>query len=329
MSKKALVIGGLGFIGSHISKIFSSNGLAVTIAKRSKLSKGDIADNFIQLDLDTMPVETVKELVKGFSFIIFCGGADDRSIPVGDAEKFYYEENVTPCLKLVEASLDTEVEKIVLLGSYFSYFDRQRPELKLKERHPYIKSRYLQQTECTELAQGKIRVSVLEIPYVFGTAPGKIPIWKPLVNYIDKMPVVFYTKGGSTIVSVEQVAKATLGILNAKEYRPYWVVGSENVTWTQLIQMISLALGKKRSVISVPSFMAKFFASLTMLYFKLTNRQSGLDLYHFIDLQTSNAFMELDDSMKKLDYEKVDMQQSIDAMVKACGYKSPTPAIPT
>ena len=320
MSKKVLIIGGLGFIGYHISNLMSRNDLVVTIAYRSNSSKYDSDYNLIHLDLNSMSVETLEELLKEFSFVIFCGGADDRRMPVGDAESFYYKENVIPCLKLVEASLNSNVEKIIILGSYFSHFDRSKPEWNLKEKHPYIKSRHLQQIEPIELASNKLQVSTVEIPYVFGSAPGKIPLWKPLINYIDKMPFVFYTKGGTNIMSVEQVAKAVLGVLNSKKYKAHWIVGSENVSWTKLVQMISVALGKRRSVILIPNFMAKTIAFFVKVYFRLAKKQPGLDPYHFIDVQTANTFLELKDSMKDLAYDKVNMQQSINDTVKACGY---------
>jgi len=320
MPKKALIIGGLGFIGSHISALLSSSGFDLSIAYRSKPPKHNPDTNLIHLDLNSTPVEELRKILGKFNYIIFCGGADDRKIPKGDAAAFYYKENVKPCLKLVESSLDTQVEKIIILGSYFSHFDRIKPTWNLKEKHPYIKSRYLQQIESTQLSQNKIQVSILEIPYVFGAAKGMTPLWKPLVDYINKMPLIFYTKGGTNIMSVEQVAKAVLGVLNTEKYQSHWIIGSENVSWTKLIQMISTALDKKRRVILVPNFIVKFSMLFIQAYFKFTKRQSGLDPYHYIDVQTSNTFMDVRNSMKSLSYEKKDMQESINDTVRACGY---------
>lgn len=320
MPKKVLIIGGLGFIGSHISELLSSSELDVSITYRSKSSEHNSDRNLVHLNLDTAPVDKLKGLLGKYNYIIFCGGADDRKLPIGNAAAFYYKENVSPCLKLVEASLDSKVEKIIILGSYFSHFDRINPAWKLKEKHPYIKSRYLQQIESTQAAQDKIQVSILEIPYVFGAAKGMTPLWKPLVDYINKMPLVFYTKGGTNIMSVEQVAQAVLGVLNAEKYQAHWVIGSENVSWTKLIGMVSTALGKKRRVILVPNIIVKFSMLFIKAYFKLTKRQSGLDPYHYTDVQTTNTFMDVGNSMKMLSYGKMDMQESINDTVRACGY---------
>lgn len=321
MSKTVLVIGGFGFIGYHISKILSFNNWDVSIAHRSKSSDYKSKYKLVHLDLNKISIEELKQLLRGYNSIIFCGGADDRKMPKGDAATFYYSENVLPCKKLVEASLGTSVQKIVILGSYLSHFDKMVPQWKMKERHPYIMSRYLQQKEPVELAQNSLQVSTLEIPYVFGSAPDKMPLWKPLVDYINKMPLIFYSKGGTNIMSVEQVAESVLGVLNSAEYRTHWIIGSENVSWTELLQMIAKALGKKRRVLLIPNFIVKSITFLVRIYFKLISKQTGLDPYHYADVQTSNTFLDVGDSMKTLGYDKVDMQESINKMVSACGYE--------
>lgn len=316
---KILVIGGLGFIGHHISKELSGGGLNVTIAQRATSANKPSAYPVIPLDLPSISIEALSEILQEFQVVIFCGGADDRTMPIGDAASFYYQENVVPCLKLVEAARKTNLEKIVILGSYLSHFDRTMPAWNLKEKHPYINSRYLQQTETVALAGSSLQVTTVEIPYVFGAAPGKIPLWKPLINYIDKFPIVFYTKGGTNIMSVQQVAQAVLGVVNATTYHPHWLIGSENVSWTKLIQMIATALGKRRRVVLLPTTLVRLFARLAKLYLRLSKKQTGLDPVHYIDVQTSNTFLDVEDSMRALNYEPADLQAAIEETVKASG----------
>lgn len=84
-----------------------------------------------------------------------------------------------------------------------------------------------------------------------------------------------------------------------------------------MISMINIALGQKRVIIILPTFIIKFFALLIKFYFKITGKQFGLDLYHFITVQTANTFFETKESMQELKYGKVDMQDSINATVRA------------
>lgn len=319
MPQKVLIIGGLGFIGSHISQVLTENDLKVTVAQRSTLSTSESTYPLIHLDLASIPVVDLVELLKGFRYVIFCGGADDRTMPIGDAAAFFYRENVAPCVKLAEASSIAGVKKMVILGSYFTHFDREVPAWNLAATHPYIQSRQLQQKESAETAHNGLQVSTLEIPYVFGAAPGKTPLWKPLIDYVRLSPLVFYPKGGTNIMSVQQVAQAVLGVLNASTYRPHWIVGSENVSWTQLIQMIATALGKRRRVVLLPTALVRFFARLAKLYLRLSKKQMGLDLVHYIDVQTSNTFLDVEESMRALGYGPADMQGAIEETVRASG----------
>ena len=142
----------------------------------------------------------------------------------------------------------------------------------------------MQYTETVAASEDKTHIVVLEIPYVFGAVPGKIPLWKPLINYIKKSPIVFYTKGGTNIVSVEQVAAATFGVIENVNQHDCIVLGNSNVTWKQLIGMISKALGKKRIVVSIPTLIVKVVACIAKHYFGIRKKQTGLDVSHFIHI---------------------------------------------
>lgn len=318
MSQKVLVIGGRGFIGSHICRTLSEHDFSVTIAQRSSPGIPSPSVPVIQLMLNTISIDDLTEVLSGYAYVIFCGGADDRAIPTGDVNEFFFTENVAPCLKLTESASLAGVKKLVILGSYFTHFDREVPAWKLKERHPYIRSRGLQQTETVNAAHSGLEVTTFEIPYVFGATAGKIPLWKPLIRYIDLMPMVFYPRGGTNIMSVQQVAQAVLGLLRTEEYRPHWLIGSENVSWTALIHMIAAALGKRRLVVSLPKWMMQSVAWVIKGGLAIRGKRVGLDLPHFMAVQTANTFLDITDSMEGLGYQKTDMQQAINETVAAC-----------
>jgi nucleoside-diphosphate-sugar epimerase len=319
MAKKVLIIGGQGFIGFHIVRGLHTHNYQVTIGSRSKTTSNS-STPIIQIDLHEMSDNDIKTIISDFDFIIFAGGADDRNFPNKPAENYFYTENVVPCIRLATICKDLEVQKLIILGSYFTYFHRLRPEWQLAEKHPYIKSRVLQHAKTVLTAKEKTIIVTLEIPYVFGATPNKIPLWRPLINYIKNWPIVFYTKGGTNIMSVTQVAKATIGVIKHVNINQQIVIGNENVTWKQLTAMIAKSLGKKRVVISIPTFTVKFFAYLAKIYFRIRKKQSGLDVYHFVRVQASNTYVESQLSINLLNYQKVDMQKTIDETVKACKF---------
>lgn len=56
-------------------------------------------------------------------------------------------------------------------------------------------------------ADDDFSVGVLELPYIFGTQPGRKPVWVFLVEQVRQMKgATLYPRGGTTMVTVRQVA---------------------------------------------------------------------------------------------------------------------------
>lgn len=319
--KSVLVIGGKGFIGYHLVNLLKERKYQVSIATRKPGSEKEYLDcPIVHLDLANFSDEIISSVLSPFEIVVFAGGADDRTMPNEPAVSFFYKENVLPCVRLAEVGQLVGLEKLIILGSYFTYFNRIRPEWKMAKYHPYVRSRVLQQEETIKAAGDRIKIEVLELPYIFGSSPEKTPLWKPLVKYIDALPVIFYTKGGTAMIGVDEVAKSIIGAIEYKGTEGIWQISAENKSWTEMIHLISSALGKKRQVILVPTVIVRFFSWLTKVYFKLSGKQSGLDIYQFITTQTNLTYMYTEESMRLLDYGQGDLKRSIEETVNGSGY---------
>ena len=318
--KKVLVIGGQGFIGFHLIHILKQRNYEVVIASR-KLQHNTEFHGFpiIHFDLAHFSDEAILSVLKDFQVVVFGGGADDRTMPKEDPKTFFYRENVVPCVKLATLGKQVQLEKLVILGSYFTYFNRMKPEWKMAERHPYVRSRVLQQEETLHAADNQVKVEILELPYIFGAAPNMIPLWKPLVKYINATPWVFYTRGGTAMIGVEEVARAIVGAIEYQGSNSIWQIGAENHTWSGMITMFGAALGKKRKTVILPTTLVRFFSWLTRLFFKITGKKSGLDIYHFISTQTAQTYLDTTESMRELQYGQGDLKKSIEETVRASG----------
>lgn len=318
--EKVLVIGGLGFVGYHIVNELQSRNYLVNIGSRSAKDDMYAKAPIVHFDLKGMTDEQLESVINDFDHVIFAGGADDRTIPKGNAEAFFYNENVVTCVRLIKICNRKGVKKMIILGSYFSHFNREKPEWKMAEHHVYVKSRKLQQEESEANSDGSTAVVTLELPYIFGATPGRTPLWKPLVKYVKSIPVLFYTSGGTNMVSVESVAQATFGAIEYAKHKDRWIVGGDNISWKDMLGMFSRSLGKKRIVITVPTFIVRFFSSLVSFFFKVSGKQTGLNLFHFISTQSANTYLDTEDSMKVLKYSKSNIQKAIDDTVRSCGY---------
>jgi dihydroflavonol-4-reductase len=312
---EVLVIGGTGFIGYHLIGELKRSGYLPTVGSRSSDS---FPEKITHLDLKAMSDDQLRAILRKFDYLIFAGGVDDRTKPDEDASVFFYNGNVVPCVRLALLCRDLPVKKIIILGSYFSHFDRIRPEWKMSARHPYVKSRKLQHEETVVASEGKTGIVTLDLPYIFGSSPGKVPLWKPLVKYIRSSSTIYYPDGGTNIVSVEQVARATVGAIKHADHNESWIVGDRNVSWKELIGLFATAIGKPRTVVTIPTFIVRLFASIYWALSHLFSWRSGLHPFHFVTVQTANTFLDTQLSMARLGYSHADMQKSIEQTVRAC-----------
>jgi nucleoside-diphosphate-sugar epimerase len=243
-------------------------------------------------DVDALTDEAAEQLFRGHEALVFAAGADDRTVPPRPAYPFFHRANVETPARLVAAARRAGVRRAVVLGSYFAHFDRVWPELELAKHHPYIRSRRAQEAACLAAAAPELVLTVLELPYIFGSMPGRAPLWAPLVRYLVKSPVVLYTKGGSNAVAVKEVADATVAAITGAGGGGIQLVGDENLSWPTLIARLLAPLGLRRRVFTLPGALVRFIAGLVRLGHRLRGKESGLDPVAFVALQTREAFFD-------------------------------------
>jgi nucleoside-diphosphate-sugar epimerase len=304
---RVLVVGGTGFIGYHATHELARRGHDVTILGLPPGPPDDFFPESVSLelhDIDCLADMDLDRMLKDFDSVVFAAGADDRTIPDSPAAKFFYNANVKSAARFTAAALRAGVKRFVLVGSYFTFLDREWPHMKLAEHHPYIESRRIQYELCTTIAGPDMALVLLELPYVFGSAPGLVPIWSPLVSYVRSGMPLFYTNGGSNMVSVKSVAQAIAGACEHVKESRIFQVGEENLKWTELLKRLCHITKRDDSAVHIipDSGLNKVSWLLDALH-AIQGRESGLHASHFIRVQTSDAFFDIKDSQAALGYE--------------------------
>ena len=192
-----LVIGGSGFLGYHATHELLRRHHQVDIMGLPPNPPEDLFPDQVGVvlaDINQSDDKYLIELFKPYDAIVFAAGVDDRAVPASPAYTFFYEANVKSAVRTTAAAMKAGVERFVLLGSYFSHFDREWPELELADNHPYIRSRKEQMELCTTVAGDEMVMIVLELPYIFGSMPHNVPLWAPLVSYVRSGVPLYYTR---------------------------------------------------------------------------------------------------------------------------------------
>ncbi len=292
---KVFILGGTGFIGYHATLELLRRGHQVTIAALPPLPAEGLFPPEVDihlLDLNTASDGDILSILEGHDALVHAAGADDRVIPKAPAYPFFYKANVAASERLFMLAKKAGIQQAVMLGSYFVHFHHKWPELKLADRHAYIRSRVEQEAISLSVCGESIRLSILELPYIFGSMPGRTPLWKPLIKYITSGFPLFYTRGGTVCVSVQQVAEAIAGALENPQAKGVYVVGDENLTWVQLLGKISSMADRPKKVITIPNFLVRIGLQLLFWQHKLKGKESGLDPRYLIQLQGAMTFID-------------------------------------
>lgn len=316
---RVLLIGGTGFIGYHAACELNDRGHEVVVLARSAPKENLLpaGAGIVLGDITGLSAADLMPVLEGVDAAVFAAGADDREVPAPPAYSHFHRANVTPVVQLVEAGKKAGLLRVVVIGSYFAHFDRLWPHLRLAQRHPYIRSRIAQSDEAIAAAGVDIEVVTLELPYVFGAAPGRVPLWAPLVRYVTTRMPLLYPAGGTNMIGVGNVAQAVAGAVERGGGGSRHLVGDENLRWSEFLPRLAAAAGLSRRVITVPTPAVRLALRGVRRYHRARGMESGLDPVALADLHTAETFFDPAPSRRALGYGRGDLDEAFARTVAA------------
>lgn len=293
------MIGGTGLLGCEAARIFIERGHDVTSVALPPLPQGAPIPEAMHLEFCNIYEKSddeIKEFLKGMDCFVFAAGVDERvefKAPVYDS---YYKFNIAPLKRILPLCKEVGVKKAVILGSYFSYLAKEKPEMKLTEKHPYIRSRIDQENVAFSFADDNFDVSVLELPYIFGTQPGRKPVWVILIEQLrrmDKLPCTLYPAGGTAMLTVRQVGEVIVGAAEKSKGAKAWPISMYNLTWKEFLKIVydARGMGANRKIISIPPWMMKMGLGSVVKDYKARGVDSGIDPMGLPDIMDLNLFI--------------------------------------
>ena len=294
---KVFMIGGTGLLGSQGAKELIDRGHSVMTLALPPLPPGAELPPEMEIEFGNyleMSDEEILGYMDGCEGFVFAAGVDERVEGPAPIYNLYKKYNIDPVDRLLKLAKKAGIKHSVICGSYFSYFAKVKPELELTKNHPYIRSRIDQENVAMAQAEEGFDVCVLELPYIFGTQPGRKPVWVFLAEMIEgKSPFVFYPTGGSTMVTVKQVGEALAGGIEYNKGGNCYPIGYYNYNWKQLIAVSAKAMGyKHKKVITIAKWMYALGSGAIMLDYKKKGIQGGLHMIKFADMQCSELFID-------------------------------------
>lgn len=320
---KIFIVGGTGLLGAAAASELINRGHKVVSIALPPLPKGADIPKEMELHFGNildMSDEEISKIMQGCEGFVFAAGVDERvefPPPVYDA---YYKYNIAPLLRLLPLAKKCGVKKSVIMGSYFSYFARTMPELKLYDTHPYIRSRIDQENKALAFSDKQMEVMILELPYIFGAQRGRRPVWMLFIDLLMPMKkTVYFPKGGTTMVTVRQVAQAVAGAIEKGKGGTCYPVGWYNKTWKELLTVINKYMGfPDKKIVTIPTWMYKLASYGMAKKYKKIGIQPGLNPVKFVKLMTTNAFIDKDIISNQLGVEADDIDAAIGDSILYC-----------
>jgi nucleoside-diphosphate-sugar epimerase len=317
----ATVIGGTGQLGHFVIKHLENLGFTTTAVGLGKLPEPGYLPTGTKVllkDTSNCTQLELQELISGSDVIIHAAGADGRALFDAPAIDGFRAANVQPIKSLIAAMKETGAIRLVILGSYYTAMHRLFPKLNIPAKSAYVLSRLEQANIAFQEAGSQIDVAILELPYIFGAAPGRGTLWdfyiQTLLNTKDEVPVHM---GGSACVTMNQIGIATANASLHSTGKCFIPIGNENFTYQEIFEMFAKALGVQCSIVPKPIdyFLEKARQQKAQLQEK--GKESAYDPVGLLYMEELNFFIDPAPAMHMLKYEAEDIATAIEETVKA------------
>jgi len=313
---KVLMIGGTGLLGSQAARELISRGHSVHSIALPPLPEGALLPPEMTLTLknsNDMTDDELRAAFKGMDGFIFAAGVDERIEGPSPIYDFFKKYNIVPLERMLRLAKESGVKHAVIAGSYFSYFAKKWPSMEMTRWHPYIRSRIDQENMAFSFADKNFAVSILELPYIFGAQKGRKPVWVFLIEMLLKMKgAILYPKGGTTMVTVRQVGQAFAGALERGVGATAYPIGWFNLTWREMITIMNKYMGlPDKKIITIPKFLFAMSAGQIEKQHRSKGTEGGLLMSKFVDMQTSNLFIDKQEACLPLGVTDDDIDAAI------------------
>lgn len=323
------MIGGTGLLGCEAAIQLIKKGHKVTSVALPPLPEGAPIPQ--EMDLEFCNIyeksdEEILEMLKGNDVFIFAAGVDERVEAPAPVMDLYKKCNIAPLERIFPLCKKAGIKKAVVLGSYFSFLAKQKPEMQCTQRNIYIKSRIMQEEVCKNACDDNFSVTVLELPYIFGTQPGRKPVWTILIEQIkmmDKLPFTMYPKGGTAMLTCRQVGEVICGAAISDETGFVAVpIGMYNMKWDKFLKIVydARGMGPDRKIIGIPAWMMKMAMGKVAKEYEAKGIESGIDPFHlptimdydlFYDNSYAKAYGATEDDINAAIHDSIKVSQAV------------------
>lgn len=250
---KVLVTGGTGFLGAYILKNLIEKGFTVRATRRSAalpfFIPSEILEKVEWVDADVLDVVSLEDALEGVWAVIHAAAivSFDRK----DRDKMY-QVNVEGTANVVNCAVESGVKRLIHVSSVAALGRTSRKEMVTEEKkwednssntHYAISKHHAEMHVYRGFAEGLEGV-VINPSTILGYGnwhQSSCAIFKNAYKGFN-----WYTKGVNGFVGVEDVAEATVQLLESDISQERYILNAENWPFQKLFNTIADNFGKPR-----------------------------------------------------------------------------------
>jgi nucleoside-diphosphate-sugar epimerase len=284
---RILVVGGSGLIGAHVVDVLRERGHTAITAARSPQPGVDHV-----LDVKSATEDDLRPVLAGCDGVVLATRTEEQRPLPQPIYPAFRRDMVEPVVRLFTAARREGLTRGVVMGSYYTYFERVHPQWRLAERHTYARCRMEQSREGRAAAGPDLPVAVLELPFVFGRAGDRLPNWAgPLDAWVRSRFPLVAPSGGTAVTTARHVAEVAVDALERRSGEDL-PVADENIPWAEMIARIAAATGHARRVRKLPDAVVRAALRGGGALQALRRKESGVNPASFGDVLLSDLFIE-------------------------------------
>lgn len=273
---------------------------------------------FLNQDILLLDDTQLDELFTGVDVLIHGAGADGRNLFARPAIDGFRKENVDPFRRIIPSLKRVGAKKLLILGSYYTAMHRMFPGLKLDTISPYIQSRVEQNQVAFELAGDDMDVTILELPYIFGAAPGRGTLWG---FYIDRVrnatDVIPVHAGGSACVTMNQVGLATAHAVELSSGLKNYPLSNCNLSYEEIFTIFAEELGLERTFQKREPEFFRESAEKQLAQIEAAGKEAAYHPLGLLEMEDQFLYIDPIPSMQALSYPAEDIRKAIRESIEA------------
>ena len=307
---KTLITGATGFVGAAVLRELLKKGHKV----KALVRQSSILDNLKNLDVETVQGDLIdrdslKLALKDCKYLFHV--AADYRLWVPKSEEIYLN-NVKGTENLMEEALSSGVEKVVYTSSVAVLGKPINGDI-ANEKTPvnisqmighYKKSKFLAEEKVKEFYKTR-RLPVVIVNPAAPVGPRDIkptPTGKMILDAaMKKIPA--YLDTGLNVVHVDDVAKGHLQAFHKGKLGERYILGGDNITFKQILEMISSMCGHKPPKIQLPKKPLYPIGYLFEIFARLFNIKNPMITVDMIRMAEKRMFFSSEKAKKELNYK--------------------------